>query len=170
MAYRFFQNCHTAEDGKKLYRELARKHHPDNGGNAEMFKAMMAEFSTWFERHKDIHADDGSTAGSANADTGKRAKRSTESVHRFMDVINKIVSIPNLEIEICGTWLWLSGNTYPYRDTLKAAGFRWSKSKKRWYWTEEEFTGKYRARKTMAQIRMAYGSEYVEYEQRKALS
>lgn len=163
MTYRFFQNCRTAEDGKKLYRELARKYHPDNGGDAEIFKAMMTEFSTWFERYKDVHAG-------TNAEPGKRAKQSTESVHRFMGVINKIVSIPNLEIEICGTWLWLSGNTYPYRDTLKAAGFRWSKSKKRWYWTEEEFTGKYRARKTMAQIRMAYGSEYVEYEQRKALS
>lgn len=163
MAYRFFQNCHTAEDGKKLYRELARKYHPDNGGDAEMFKAMMTEFSTWFERYKDVHA-------SANAEDKKQTKHSTESVHRFMDVINKIVSIPGLEIEICGTWLWLSGNTYPYRDVLKAAGFRWSKSKKRWYWTEEQFTGKYRAKKTMAQIRMAYGSEYVEYEQRKALS
>lgn len=163
MAYRFFQNCHTAEDGKKLYRELARKYHPDNGGDAEIFKAMMAEFSTWFERYKDVHAG-------ANAEDKKQTKRSTESVHRFMDVINKIVSIPNLEIEICGTWLWLSGNTYPYRDVLKAAGFRWSKSKKRWYWTEEEFTGKYRARKSMAQIRMTYGSEYVDYEQRKALS
>lgn len=163
MAYKFFQNCHTAEDGKKLYRELARKYHPDNGGNAELFKAMMAEFSTWFEQHKNIHAG-------ANDGAGKRAKQSTESVHRFMDVINKIVSIPNLEIEICGTWLWLSGNTYPYRDTLKAAGFRWSKSKKRWYWTEEEFTGKYRARKSMTQIRQMYGSEYVDYEQRKALS
>lgn len=170
MAYRFFQNCRTAEDGKKLYRELARKYHPDNGGDAEIFKQMMQEFTTWFEHHKNIHADDGKHADDANDGAGKRTKQSTESVHRFMNVINKIVSIPGLEIEICGTWLWLSGNTYPYRDVLKDAGFRWSKSKKRWYWTEEQFSGKYRARKTMAQIRMAYGSEYVEYEQRMALS
>ncbi|MEQ8673796.1 MAG: hypothetical protein RLP44_26645 [Aggregatilineales bacterium] len=30
-------------------------------------------------------------------------------------------------------WWWISGDTYPHRDTLKRWGGRWSKRQKRWY-------------------------------------
>ena len=42
----FKKSSYTAEELKKEFRELANRLHPDHGGNAEEFKAMMAEYST----------------------------------------------------------------------------------------------------------------------------
>jgi len=35
-------------------------------------------------------------------------------------------------------WYWLSGDTYPHRETLKRWGGRWSKRQKRWYFIADE--------------------------------
>ncbi|NJL58156.1 hypothetical protein HC928_25855, partial [bacterium] len=35
-------------------------------------------------------------------------------------------------------WWWISGDTYPHRDTLKRWGGRWSKRQKRWYFIADE--------------------------------
>jgi len=45
----------TAEELKKQYRELAHNHHPDNGGDIEVMKAVNAEYAELFPRLKDIH-------------------------------------------------------------------------------------------------------------------
>src|SRR5665648_496381 len=41
---------------------------------------------------------------------------------QFPEVIAKVISF-EVQIELCGNWLWISGNTYKYRKELKAAGF-----------------------------------------------
>ena len=41
---KYFNNIHTAEELKKAFREYTVKLHPDKGGNAEEFAAMMAEY------------------------------------------------------------------------------------------------------------------------------
>ena len=35
-------------------------------------------------------------------------------------------------------WWWLRGDTYPHRAAFKAAGCRWSRKRKAWYWIGEE--------------------------------
>lgn len=152
--YKWFRDCKTAEQGKQLYRELVRKFHPDNGGSGEEIKEINSEFKTWWERFKDIHtAKDGSTY---------KAKESTkETAEEFMEIIKNLSTLPGIEVEICGSWLWISGNTYPVKDSLKSFGCGFSSSKKKWYWTKEEFTKRKCRAKTMAQIRFRYGSEKV---------
>ena len=34
-------------------------------------------------------------------------------------------------------WWWITGDTYPHRATFKAAGCRWSRKRKAWYWIGE---------------------------------
>jgi hypothetical protein len=65
-----------------------------------------------------------------------------------------------VEAELCGSWIWCRGNTYEYKDQLKAMGFKWSKSKSSWHWHHEE-TGShwYRGKASMDQIRAKYGSQ-----------
>ena len=41
---KYFNNIHTAEELKKAFREYTVKLHPDKGGNAEEFAAMLAEY------------------------------------------------------------------------------------------------------------------------------
>ena len=43
---KYFVNINSAEELRKIYRELVITMHPDKGGNAEEFKAMQAEFET----------------------------------------------------------------------------------------------------------------------------
>lgn len=50
------------------------------------------------------------------------ARSTTENVNEAVQAISHF----NLEIEVCGQWVWVYGDTKPYREALKGAGFRWS--------------------------------------------
>jgi len=39
------------------------------------------------------------------------------------------------------TCLWIGGNTYPIRQSLKNAGWKWSAKKKQWYMLTEQYLG-----------------------------
>ena len=159
----YFGNCKTAEDVKTRFKELAKKLHPDCGGNAEEFKKMMAEYETAFERLKNVHQ-------TAEGKTYESKKASSQTAKQFADIITQIIHCNGLHIEICGTWVWVTGNTYPHRQTLKEAGFTWSKTKQAWYNAGEPLTGKRRGRYTLNQIRQMHGSEEVETEKVRGIA
>lgn len=48
MNNKYFINCTTLEEVKATFHDLAKRMHPDNGGNAEEFKAMFAEYKADF--------------------------------------------------------------------------------------------------------------------------
>lgn len=151
MRFKYFGDVATAEEGKALYRDLLKKYHPDNGIQDDtIIKEINAEFSEWWKVYKSRHAKE------------KEAKKVfDEDISRFMGVLQKIIHLP-VVIEICGYWVWVTGNTYPYREALKEVGFKWSASKKAWYWAEDLTNVKYRGRKTLKQIRFQYGSQKVD--------
>lgn len=62
----------------------------------------------------------------------------TELVQGFKDVISKLINLEGLEIEVCGTWVWISGNTRQYKDKIKETGCKWASNKKMWFWRSEE--------------------------------
>ena len=161
MMYKWFAGCRTSEEGKTLYRELAKKYHPDNGGTGEELKEIIIEFKRWYSQFKDVHTNkDGNTYTSS--------KKTSTTAEQFIDIINKLSSIPNIEVEMCGDWLWITGSTYPYKDTLKQFGCRWSVGKKKWYWTTAPYT-KRSVHPSMETIRNMYGSESVELNRRAEL-
>jgi hypothetical protein len=51
--------------------------------------------------------------------------------------VEKLAALPDLPEDVKkesrGGCCWISGNTYAIKDTLKAAGFRWSKKNNAWY-------------------------------------
>lgn len=148
---KYFNNCKTIEELKKAYRKQAQANHPDNGGNAEVMKAINAEYEKMFNRLKAAHNQDASTG---------RTKKMNETAAEYMDIIQKIISFVGIEIEVCGSWVWVSGDTYRYKAELKAAGFRWASKKKMWYWRNEEDACKSNGKsKSMEYIRETYGSE-----------
>ena len=160
----YFDSCKCIEDVKEQFRDLAKRLHPDNGGDAEEFKRMMQDYTAVFKRLKNIHR----TAEF----NGQPHKESKEIPEAFADIILKVIHMDGVTIEIIGSWVWLSGNTYPYKDQIKAAGFWYSKSKKAWYWTgsNETHRPKYRGRHTMNGIRNMWGSEIISTETQPLLT
>ena len=55
MKTKYFSDCKTIEEAKRLYHKLAVKFHPDLGGNLETMQEINAEFDTIAERLKNIH-------------------------------------------------------------------------------------------------------------------
>ena len=146
---KYFTNCHSLEDLKAEYRRLVKIHHPDMGGSTETMQAINDEHDRVFEILKKQH----------NA-TAEEHKRTTEAPEEFINIINALVKIPGIIVELCGCWLWISGDTRASKDALKAAGCRWSSSKKMWYWRHQEDGAHWsRGKKTMGQIRAKYGSQ-----------
>ena len=93
----FFKNCKTIEDVKETYRKLAKKLHPDCGGNAEEFKKMSAEYTTAYNRFKNVHR-------SQAADHTEKTEYREYTAEEFADIINKVIHLDGVEIEIVGTW------------------------------------------------------------------
>ena len=147
----YLNNCKTLEDLKAQYRAWTKKLHPDCGGSDEHMKALNAEYEKFFTILKDKH--------NATADA---AHQTTETAQEFINILEALRNCRGLVIEQCGSWLWISGNTYENRETLKAAGCKWSKNKAAWYWRHDEDRPERRHKSmTMDWIRSKYGSETV---------
>lgn len=146
---KYFAACTTLDELKKEYRRLAMTHHPDHGGDTATMQAINGEYSEAFARLKDQH--------NAAAD---EAHQTSETPEEFITIISQLLRFPGLTVELCGSWLWITGETYGIKDQLKAAGCRWSSSKKAWYWHHpEEGHRWHKGTATMSDIRTKYGSQ-----------
>lgn len=150
---KYFVNIKTLDELKREYRRLSKIHHPDCGGDEEIMKAINNEHDELFEVLKAQHN------ARADADPTGKTKRTTETPEEFRRVIETLLTL-DLTVELCGSWLWISGDTKPHKDALKSVGCRWSSSKKMWYWRHPEDGSKWhRGKQTMSQIRNKYGSQ-----------
>ena len=79
----------------------------------------------------------------------------------FRQIIDLLMKLEGIEVELCGSWLWIGGNTKEHKDALKAAGCRWCSKKKLWSWHHPEEGQRYskRGNKDMSYIRTKYGSQ-----------
>ena len=154
---KYFKECRCIEDVKEEYRRLAKKLHPDNGGNAAEFQVMMKDYTTAYNRFKSVHR---ARTNESTGSTEKAAENdhSDFTAEQFADIINKVLFMDGVQIEIVGSWIWLSGNTYIYRDDIKAAGFFWSTKHKKWYYNGGTRKSKKHSKLTFDQVRSLHGS------------
>ena len=146
---KYFIGVSTLDELKAAYRRLSMKHHPDRGGDTATMQEINAEHDELFERLKKQH--------NASAD---EFHQTTETPEEFREIIELLLRLEGLTVELCGSWLWIGGDTRQHKETLKAAGCRWSNNKKLWYWHHAEEGRKWRRGKaTMSEIRIKYGSQ-----------
>lgn len=133
------------EELKKAYRKLAKKYHPDHfGGDGSKFIELQETFEKLFTKLKNSDND--------------AWKHASQTPSEFMQLINKLMEFPNLEVEQIGGWLYVTGSgTYNAKEQLKALKFWWSSKHKAWVYSGEQ--GKTQRRATKVNPRQIYGSE-----------
>lgn len=151
---KWFKSVKTKQDLRKRYRELCKQYHPDVNPHTD--GTEMKEINSEYDELIKFLPSEKTTESKADNPQESNAENAPD-IYRV--IIEKIISIPDIQIEIIGTWLWVSGKTYEYRDILKSFGMRYSKQKKAWYYTNEN-TGYHRGyHKNLDEIRGKYGSE-----------
>jgi curved DNA-binding protein CbpA len=152
----YFQGIfETLQEVRQVYYKLAMLHHPDRGGNTAIMQTINDEYEyltklilsgqsykTWSNEYKE-------TEYQASED--------------LMNIINDLMrySMPGIIIEICGNWIWASGNTRPAKEDLKNIGFRFSANKLAWYWHPEGYKKRSGKLFSIDQIRNLWGSKVI---------
>lgn len=168
---KYFKNVETLEELRKQYRDLLKKFHPDNGGSEEITKEINTEYEQLFKVLKNRHERKGSDrTENGSKKSYEDMKWNFEEDEKLRDILNKAIHFENITIEIIGSFIWISGNTYPYKKELKELGFKWASQKKNWYWHSEAYVKKSHKNLSMDEIRNYYGSTEVETEGRKRLA
>lgn len=159
-----FAKATTAEEVKAIYKKFALKYHPDRGGDVEIMKEVNALYDEYFERLKNVH----------KTKEGKRYEKETnETAQEFKDIIDKLLKMDGVDVEIIGCFIWVSGNTKPHKDAIKALGFRWHGTKKVWYKAPDGYRKRNRNKYTMGEIRSMFGTSgkmHGEKEENKMLT
>ena len=147
----YFKGIFGLDNLRKFYIGLALKFHPDRGGSVETMQAINAEYEFLI------------TSGLQN-DSAAGGKNYADSVaidKALQDKIQAIIHLAGIEIEVCGLWIWVSGETRQYKEYLKAQGFWYAPKKQQWYYAGVKVYTHGRT-SSMNAIRMKYGSTKVD--------
>ena len=141
----------TPELTKAAYRRASMKFHPDrNPAGLEMMKAINSAYDTLREYE----------GSNATVDAYPEAMN---------DAITAVVHLEGVVIEVCGNWVWLSGDTRTHKDDIKAAGFKWATKKQMWFFRPDDYKSASRINMAMSDIRVNHGSQIVSNKTRAAL-
>jgi len=135
---------HNASDLETAYRTLCEQYASEN--DSSITKRIQAEYEVLThlieegeeDRYQQLQAGD------------------NELDQQLIAQYLKVYDLP-LTIEIVGTWIWVSGDTRPQRQALKAAKFFWSHEKKMWYWRHASRRG-WKSGKTLDEIKQKHGT------------
>ncbi|WP_313491912.1 MULTISPECIES: J domain-containing protein [Sphingobacterium] len=145
---KYFNECKTLDEAKKLYRKLSKQYHPDICGDV----TIMQEVNNCYEE-----------VIKKLANESDLSKEEIEQEIRFSEeyriVIEKIILLPGIHIELIGLWIWVTGDSLPVRTQLAAAGLIFSRPKIAWYYRSKEYQGRSRGKMNLDDIRAKYGSK-----------
>ena len=144
-----FKGVEGINEAKKIYKQLAKKLHPDVGGDEESFKLLNAIYTDLIE-HKIYFSND--------------IKIDIE----LEKIISLILHFENITIELVGSWIWINGDTREIKEKLKEIGFKWASKKRMWYFGEMK--SKNPTPKSMEEIKNKYGSETLKTKNKKEIA
>jgi hypothetical protein len=148
---KYFEGLSTETEIKQRYKSLAREHHPDLGGCVETMKVINLQYE--------------SVLSGAYQTAGKSITEIDDLLEKDLVLRNKlntIIALDGLSIEICGSWLWVTGETKTHKDTLKMNKFYWSNTKTAWYWRSESKKSFNRKPMSLEQIRHVHGTHTIQ--------
>lgn len=143
---KWFKDVSSIEELRKRYKELLKKHHPDNGGNEETMKEINRQYDTLFAQMSSENKSDGQSY-------------TQEENEQFKMILNAISGF-NMTVEIIGSWIW-AFDSYAYKDRLKALGFRYAPKKRAWTWHSGEYHRFNKKEVPLSHIRAKYGCQTI---------
>lgn len=142
------------------YKKLLIRWHPDNNkrDTTGIMQEINQEYGFLFEKLRSAF----SKSNKAKDDEFTSQRYDWQKDENIRKILWKLSTLENITIEICGIWIWVSGDTTKYKQELKTWGLRWAKKKQMWY-VHFDDTYQKRSHKTLSmdQIRANYGSENV---------
>ncbi len=138
----------TYEVIKAAYRKGCMQYHPDrNPAGLEMMKIINAAYNVL----TDYEPIDG------ESDLGEELNLGDE----LNKALNAIIHL-GLTIEVCGSWIWVSGETRPHKALLKESGFKWAPKKMMWHYRPADYKSFNRGNWSIDKIRETHGSVAVK--------
>lgn len=144
-----FKGIEGINEAKKIYKTLAKKLHPDVGGTEEEFKLLNEIYNDLIE-HKIYFSND--------------VKIDIE----LEKIISLILHFENINIELVGSWIWVTGDTKEIKEKLKEIGFKWANKKKMWFYGEMK--GRNPKEQSMEEIKAKYGSSTIKSDEKKKIA
>ena len=141
---------------KTAYRLACSKFHPDrNPAGLEMMKLVNNAYD--FLKTLDFDDEKNTTHENDSPNYGDELNTA----------LNMAMELEGLIIELCGVWIWISGDTKTHKAALKEAGYKWAAKKKQWYFRPAGFKSRgYKRQSSMEEIRGKYGSRQFNPKQR----
>lgn len=133
----YFKESITVEQIKQTYRELARKFHPDLGGDLELMKLLNAQYLEALkscDNVKTFTTDNTEYTYKFDADLENQL---IDKIHEFLGKDFKAV-----DLLLIGSWLWAVGSTKEVKEELKGMSFKYHSVKKCWFYHVGKWHGK----------------------------
>jgi curved DNA-binding protein CbpA len=158
--YNYFKNCQSLDEARSLYRKLALENHPDHGGDLR----VMQEINRQWAEYQVIGAKMDARQRQEKAHSeGKKSAADYHDIDELGEILRiKVEALlnisPELIVEVCGLWVWVTGETKKHYTSIKAIeGMRYASDKGAWYFAAIPSFN--RTRRTMEEIRQMHGSQ-----------
>lgn len=156
----YFRECQTLDEAKSLYKKLAFKLHPDRkGGDTKAFQNLQNQFEKFRPASEKYNGE-------------FDAWNASEYAH----ILEQLMQIENIEIEICGSWIWLHGDTKPVKEQIKAIETGdsikrvWIKKKLKWAFRPANYRKRSGVELSFEEIQAKYGSDKRKTKGKKAVT
>jgi curved DNA-binding protein CbpA len=139
----------TQAEIKKAFKAASLKFHPDrNPAGAQMMIAINAAYDTLKNLGDSVKAHNDF--------------KQTNYAEELNEVLNSLLVLEGLILEVCGNWIWISGDTKQHAKRLGrkegGLGCFYASKKKKWYFRPDEYKSRSRKSTDMNEIRAKYGS------------
>lgn len=156
----YFTQSITLDEAKKLYRHLANTHHPDHGGDLRTMQEINAQYAGYLSKY--AYNSERARQTEAHAD-GRKTTADYCDLNEVAEELRKIIletlKIQEIEVELCGLWIWVTGETKKHREEIKAVSpkYRYAPQKSAWYYPGVKSLP-HREKWSLDKIRDTYGS------------
>lgn len=159
----------TLDEGAKMYRDLASKHHPDHGGNTSDMQEInneCDELKPTLPRFCTKQAQQGRQWYQQQQDANSAAKAAQDAEAAKMAA--ELAKCPGLQFDVVGSWIW-ADTDYRYTAELERMGFRWSRNRSKYYWHPEGDSSRRNRRASYEEIYQKYSGQSYQTRNRESI-